>query len=380
MAFDYSQYERYSRQIRLPGFGMPMQQKLDEAKVLVIGAGGLGCPALQYLAAAGVGTIGIVDSDIVTLSNLQRQVLYAEKDIGCLKAKKAAEVLSLLNPGIQFQVYTERLTSKNALEILAGYDVIIDGTDNFATRYLINDTCVLLNKPLVFGAVSQFEGQLAVFNAGRGGEVPVNYRDLFPVPPKDGEIPNCADDGVLGVLPGIIGTMQANETIKLITGIGEPLINRLFTYNALTNQTYELILVPGDRSTQGLPANENEFKQTDYAAGCDVRDDELRLTPAQLDKMIGDKQVVIIDVREKGELPPLTVSHQQLPLSSLGTEIPSFESDRWVFICQTGKRSMQTVLYFLGKEGLNKKLYSLDGGVLAWETFINNKEHDKAHA
>jgi molybdopterin/thiamine biosynthesis adenylyltransferase/rhodanese-related sulfurtransferase len=379
MALTNSQYERYSRQIRLPGFGMPGQEKLDDAKVLVIGAGGLGCAVLQYLTAAGVGTIGIVDDDLVTLSNLQRQVLYGVRDIGHLKAGKAAQVLSQLNTEIFFHVYSERLSTQNALEILAGYDVIIDGTDNFPTRYLINDACVLLKKPLIFGAVSQFEGQLAIFNAGRNDEVPVNYRDLFPVPPKDGEIPNCSEEGVLGVLPGIIGTMQANEAIKLITGIGEPLINRLYTFNALTNQTYELILVPGDRSKQGLPANEDEFKSMDYPAACDVIDDEIKLTPGELAKMIDDKQVIIIDVREEGELPALSVTHKKLPLSTLGTEMLNYKGHTWVFVCQTGKRSLQAVNFFSHKVGLNKKLYSLDGGILAWESFINKQEHDKAH-
>jgi sulfur-carrier protein adenylyltransferase/sulfurtransferase len=379
MAFDSSQYERYSRQIRLPGFGVQSQQKLNESRVLVIGAGGLGCAVLQYLAAAGVGTIGIVDDDLVTVSNLQRQVLYSVRDIAHLKAEKAAQVLSQLNTEIFLHVYTERLSTQNALEILAGYDIIIDGTDNFPTRYLINDACVLLNKPLIFGAVSKFEGQLAIFNAGRNDEIPVNYRDLFPVPPKDGEILNCAEEGVLGVLPGIIGTMQANEAIKLITGIGVPLINRLYTYNALTNQTYELILVPGDRANQGLPANEDEFRSMDYPAACDVKDDEIQLSPGELAKMIDDKQVIIIDVREKGELPVLSVTHKKLPLSALGPEVPSYKGHTWVFVCQTGKRSRLAVNYFSDKEGLNKKLYSLDGGILAWESFINKQEHDKAH-
>jgi sulfur-carrier protein adenylyltransferase/sulfurtransferase len=379
MAINNSQYERYSRQIRLPGFGMPGQQKLDDAKVLVIGAGGLGCAVLQYLAAAGVGIIGIVDDDLVTVSNLQRQVLYSVRDIAQLKAEKAAQVLSQLNTEISLHVYTERLNTQNALEILAGYDVIIDCTDNFPTRYLVNDACVLLNKPLIFGAVSQFEGQLAIFNAGRNDEVSVNYRDLFPVPPKDGEIPNCAEEGVLGVLPGIIGTMQANEAIKLITGIGEPLINRLYTYNALTNQTYELILVPGDRSKQGLPANENEFRSMDYPGACNVRDGEVQLSPGELAKIIGDKQVIIIDVREKGELPRLSVTHKKLPLSTLATEIVSYKGDTWVFVCQTGKRSLQAVNYFSDIVGLDKKLYSLEGGILAWESFINQEKHDKTH-
>jgi len=231
-------YERYHHQMILKDFGEAGQQKLLQAKVLVIGAGGLGCPALQYLTAAGIGTIGIVDDDVVTLSNLHRQILYSTSDIGFLKAEKAAEKLRQLNPEISIIVYSERLTTQNALSIMKAYDVIIDGTDNFSTRYMINDACVLLQKPLVYGAVSQYEGQVAIFNYKKENLYEgVNYRDLFPYPPKDTEVLNCAEAGVLGILPGIIGTMQANETIKLITGIGKPLINRMLTFNALNNQT-----------------------------------------------------------------------------------------------------------------------------------------------
>jgi molybdopterin/thiamine biosynthesis adenylyltransferase/rhodanese-related sulfurtransferase len=379
MSFDYSRYERYSRQILLPGFGVPAQQKLDKAKVLVVGAGGLGCPALQYLASAGVGTIGIIDDDVVSVSNLQRQVLYTEADIGFPKARKAAAVLEKMNSGIGLNVYTDRLSTVNALELFANYDVILDGTDNFSTRYLINDACVLLRKPLVFGAVSQFEGQVAVFNVERNGEKPVNYRDLFPVPPKDGEIANCADGGVLGVLPGIIGTMQANEVLKLITGIGEPLVNRLLTYNALTNQSYELILVPGDRSKYEMPLNESAFRSTDYAAACAGDNKVILISASELAQLIEKKDVTVIDVREKGELPVLTIPHQQLPLSTLQTETPSFNGHTWVFLCQTGRRSLQAVNYFSGKEE-KRKMYSVDGGIIAWEKFKNRQEHDKENS
>src|SRR6266498_4667320 len=233
-------YERYQRQIILPEFGEEGQQKLLKAKVLVIGAGGLGCPILQYLAAAGIGIIGIMDDDVVALNNLHRQVLYSVNDIGSSKAYRAANILSQLNPKIKIIPYNERLTVQNALSLFNEFDIIIDGTDNFSTRYMINDACVLLNKPLVYGAISQFEGQVSVFR--NKNEENVNYRDIFPDPPREGEVLNCAEAGVLGVLPGIIGTMMANETIKLITGIGEPLIDQLFTYNALNNQVYQLNL------------------------------------------------------------------------------------------------------------------------------------------
>ena len=264
MKNDTPSYERYQRQIILKQFGEAGQQKLQQAKVLVVGAGGLGCPALQYLVAAGVGNIGIVDGDVVSLSNLHRQPLYTTFDIGFSKAEKAKHSLSKLNPEIFITAYNQRLTPQNALTILSAYDIILDATDNFASRYLINDACVMLNKILVFGAVSQFEGQVAVFNCiGKNGTAPVNYRDLFPTPPKDDEVLNCAEAGVLGVLPGIIGTMQANETIKLITGLGKPLINSLLTYNALHNSMYDVLLTAQPGTRQLIPATAHDFEQTD---------------------------------------------------------------------------------------------------------------------
>jgi adenylyltransferase/sulfurtransferase len=237
-------YERYQRQIILKGFGEEGQQKLLQAKVLVIGAGGLGCPALQYLAAAGVGTIGIVDDDVISLSNLHRQVLYTPDDIDHPKVEVAASKLRQLNPDVNIYPYRIRLEKSNAFEIIRQYDLLIDGTDNFASRYMINDACFLLNKPLIYGAVSQYEGEVAVFSPHflMGSTRGVNYRDLFPNPPKDGEVLNCAEAGVLGVLPGIIGTMQAAEAIKLITGIGTPLMNKLLTYNVLSQEIYEVSL------------------------------------------------------------------------------------------------------------------------------------------
>src|SRR5258705_2623718 len=263
-------YERYHRQIILPEFGEEGQQKLIFAKVLVIGAGGLGCPALQYLTAAGIGTIGIVDDDVVALNNLHRQVLYSVNDIGLSKAERATQILQQLNPEIKIIAYNERLTTQNALSLIDEFDIIIDGTDNFSTRYMINDACVLLNKPLVYGAISQFEGQVSVFNPQplKGSNEAVNYRDLFPDPPRDGEVLNCAEAGVLGVLPGIIGSMMANETIKLIAGIGELLVNRLLTYNALTNQVYELKLPVNEETCKLLPKNKTEFLNTDYEWLC----------------------------------------------------------------------------------------------------------------
>ncbi len=220
---------RYQRHLTLSGFGMQAQQKLKHARVLVIGAGGLGCPALQYLAAAGTGTLGIVDDDRVSLSNLQRQILYAEADIGTLKAVTAAARLSAMNPAIACQPYAMRLTAANALDLIRAHDLVVDGSDNFATRYLVNDACVLAGKPLIYGAIQTFQGQASVFNY-QGGPT---YRCLFPDPPDPMDAPNCAEIGVLGVLPGMIGTIQATEAIKVLTGIGEPLSGVLLIFDAL---------------------------------------------------------------------------------------------------------------------------------------------------
>lgn len=362
-------YERYSRQLLLKQFGEAGQQKLLQAKVLVIGAGGLGCPALQYLAAAGVGTIGIVDDDIVALSNLHRQVLYAVADIGLPKTERAALVLQQLNPEIIIFTYNERLTTQNALDIIAGFDIIVDGTDNFSTRYMINDACVLLGKSLVYGAVSQFEGQVAVFNHDEpGGKQSVNYRDLFPQPVGDGEVLNCAEAGVLGVLPGIIGTMQANEVIKLITGIGEPLINRLLTYNALNNQVYELELQVRKETASLIPVNADVFKATDYNPLCSSAEIDLD----KFDQAVEVNSATIIDVREPGEYPLVTeFSHIQIPLSQIKEKASAIPGGTIILFCQSGKRSLQAVQYL---SGLAKNVYSLKGGILQWKANHQKKE------
>lgn len=230
---------RYFRQMILKGFGAAAQEKLLQAKVLVIGAGGLGCPALQYLAAAGIGKIGIADFDIVSLSNLHRQILYTENDIGTLKAEKAKIYLSNLNPEIEIISYCEKIDKENVNAIISKYDVIIDATDNLESRYVINDACVELNKPFVLGAVYEYQGQVAILNyADEKNNKRIHYRDIFPANASGEALPDCASNGALGVLCGIIGTMQANEAIKLITGIGKPLINQLLTYDSLTNETY----------------------------------------------------------------------------------------------------------------------------------------------
>jgi len=366
-------YERYHRQMILKDFGEAGQQKLLQAKVLVIGAGGLGCPALQYLTAAGIGAIGIVDDDVVALSNLHRQVLYSVNDIDFPKAEKAAEKLQQLNPEISIVVYSERLTTQNALSIMKAYDVIIDGTDNFATRYMINDACVLLQKPLVYGAVSQYEGQVAIFNYKKDDlDEGVNYRDLFPNPPKDDEVLNCAEAGVLGILPGIIGTMQANETIKLITGIGKPLINRMLTFNALTNQTYEIELFARPETRSLIPENDEAFKETDYDWLCNSLTQQYEIDNAFFDDLLATGNVDVIDVREVDEMPAIDeFTCQQIPLNKLMESSSLIQSDTVVIICQSGVRSLHGAKQLSAVYGTSKKIFSLKGGIIQWK---------KAHA
>jgi adenylyltransferase/sulfurtransferase len=369
-------YERYQRQILLKGFGLEGQHKLLQAKVLVVGAGGLGCPALQYLAAAGLGTIGIVDEDIVSITNLHRQILFTVDDIGLPKAFIAKERLAKLNPEINIAAYNERLTTGNALAIIKDYDIIIDATDNFSTRYLINDACVLLNKPIVYGAVSQFEGQLAILNYKITASIAsANYRDLFPTPPIDGEVLNCAEAGVLGVLPGIIGSMQASETIKLITGIGKPLINTVLTFNSLTNQIYEIEIVAKEATRSLIPANTADFIKMDYEWFCTSRNNKFEIDIKDFNRIANSGDIEIIDVRELGEMPILTdFNYVQIPLSQFNNNIASIKKETIIVFCQSGKRSLQAAQMLFDTFGDNKIIHSLKGGITEW---IKNKSTEK---
>ncbi len=362
-------YERYQRQILLKEFGIEAQQKLLQAKVLVIGAGGLGCPALQYLAAAGVGTIGIVDDDVVSITNLHRQVLYTVDDISLSKAETAAKRLNALNDEITINVHSIRLTNKNALSIIEDYHLVIDGTDNFSSRYMINDACVLLNKPLIYGAVSKFEGQVAVFNFNNSKITrALNYRDLFPNPPKDNEVLNCAEAGVLGVLPGIVGTMQANETIKLITGIGKTLAGKILVYNALDNSTHEFSLSLCDSTQNLIPGNTDAFFNMNYDWLCASQaGKEFEISIEQFDNLITNNNAVIIDVREKHEEPFVNeFKHLQLSLNELTACNPVIDQEHIVLFCQSGKRSLQAARFLKSVFG-NKKVYSLSGGITEWK-------------
>ncbi|MEP7277117.1 MAG: HesA/MoeB/ThiF family protein [Bacteroidota bacterium] len=368
MHHNSSSYERYERQILLKEFGRTGQQKLEQARVLVVGAGGLGCAALQYLAAAGIGCIGIIDQDTVALHNLHRQVLYGMEDIGHFKATRAAMALRRLNPAITIEVFNERLTVKNALALLRAYDLIIDGTDNFSTRYLVNDACVLLNKPLVYGAVSRFEGQVAVFNYSGDGQPAANYRDLFPQPPAAGEIANCAEAGVLGVLPGIMGALQASETIKLLTGMGKSLANRLITFNALDNQLYELQLTAQKNTRNLIPSDAAAFEQMDYDGLCGIMPDPLEIGQQEFDALRTKDNLLIIDVREYDELPAVPeFDHIHIPLAGIEDKFPTTEADTIIVFCQSGARSLQAARLLSGKFGTARKIRSLAGGILSWK-------------
>ena len=367
-------YERYQRQMALKNFGEAGQRKLLQAKVLVIGAGGLGCPALQYLAAAGIGNIGIVDDDSVSLSNLHRQILYSVKDIGFLKAERAAEKLREMNPGIRIISYAGRLTTQNAFSIMGRYDIIIDGTDNFSSRYMINDACVLLNKPLVYGAVSQYEGQVAIFNVKKNKtEETVNYRDLFPHPPEENEVLNCSEAGVLGALPGIIGAMQAAETIKLVTGIGQALINRLLTVNVNSNQFYEVELSSRKETRSFIPHNEDAFKAMNYDRLCASAIDPLEIDYIFFDNLLERGDIDVIDVRGVDETPVIEeFTCHRVPWDQLPENIPALHSDTVVTICQSGKRSLRAATHLTGVFGSAKKIYSLRGGIDQWR-----RQHSK---
>ena len=362
--------ERYQRQVLLKDFGITGQQKLFLSKVLVIGAGGLGCPILQYLAAAGVGTLGIVDHDVVELSNLHRQILYTVADTGKSKASCAAEKLSLFNPDITIIPYPVQLSNSNAAAIIGEFDIVIDGSDNFPTRYMVNDICVLLNKPLIYGALSAAEGQVAVFNVPDQEGVKVNYRDLFPVAPQPGEVLNCSEAGVLGVLPGIIGTMQANEAIKLIAGIGEPLINQMLIYDMYSCQSYKIKLSSANSTATSLPSTLKAFQEMDYNWFCGIKeagDDVKEMSAEEFNVLTSngnyEDNYIIVDVRERNEIPLVAgFKYICLPLSELKGDIPVIARDKVILFCQSGIRSI-IAAELLAAAYPNKEYYSLKGGI-----------------
>lgn len=368
---------RYSRHLIMPEVAMEGQEKLKAAKVLLIGAGGLGAPLGLYLAAAGVGTIGLVDADEVDMTNLQRQIIYGTSDVGRPKLEAAAQRLSDLNPEITIKTHSVRLTSENALDVLADYDIIVDGTDNFPTRYLVNDACVILGKPNVYGSIFRFEGQVSVFDASQGP----CYRCLYPEPPPPGLVPSCAEGGVLGVLPGTVGAMQATETVKLILGIGEPLIGRLLRYDALSMQFREFKLrkdprcpVCGENPTVTELIDYDEF----CGFGGDHQEADEKLTPeweitaSELAALrAAGKNPVVIDVREPHERDiGLIPDSKLIPVGEVPARMHELDSaDEIVLYCRTGVRSARA-LETLRSAGF-RKLKNLKGGIHAWSDEVD---------
>lgn len=365
---------RYSRHLIMPEVGMEGQLKLKQAKVLCVGAGGLGAPLGLYLAAAGVGRIGLIDFDTVDFTNLQRQVLFGTADVGKPKIAAAAARLRDLNPEIQIDSFETHLTSENALEIFKDYDLIVDGTDNFPTRYLVNDACVLLGKPNVYGSIFRFEGQITIFGFP-GGPC---YRCLYPEPPPPGLVPSCAEGGVLGVLPGIVGTIQAAETLKLILGKGEPLVGRLLLFDALGMRFRELKLRKNPECAV-CGSHRTITQLIDYEQFCGIRGEEAPapqtsvpdITPRELKARLdrGD-DLYILDVREPHEYQICNIGGHLLPLGELSRRAAELDSSREIVAhCRSGKRSAEAV-EFLRKAGF-RKLWNLKGGILAWSDEVD---------
>jgi len=375
---DNAEIARYSRHLILPEVGLEGQQKLKAAKVLCVGSGGLGAPMLFYLAAAGVGTIGLVDFDVVDESNLQRQIIHSTADVGRPKIDSAADKLKALNPHVKIVKHETMLTSANALEIIKDYDIVADGTDNFPTRYLVNDACVLSgNKPNAYASIFRFEGQASVFATEEGP----CYRCLYPEPPPPGLVPSCAEGGVLGILPGLLGVMQATEVIKLILGKGDPLIGRLVLVDSLNMKFRELKL----RKNPDCPVcgtHPTVTKLIDYQQFCGIVPEQKpapmqngipQVTPVDLKRRLdAGEDVFVLDVREPHEYQIVNIGAPLIPLGDLPNRLGELDANREIVIhCKTGGRS-QRAAEFLQKSGF-KNVSNLAGGITAWATDIDPK-------
>ncbi|HEY1810596.1 MAG TPA: molybdopterin-synthase adenylyltransferase MoeB [Acidobacteriaceae bacterium] len=366
---------RYSRHLLLPEVGQEGQQKLKAAKVLCVGTGGLGSPLAFYLAAAGIGTLGLVDFDVVDASNLQRQIIHSTKDIGRSKLDSAAEKLQALNPFLKIVKHETMLTSKNALEIIREYDIVADGTDNFPTRYLVNDACVLTGKPNAYGSIFRFEGQASVFAAEDGP----CYRCLYPEPPPPGLVPSCAEGGVLGILPGLVGVIQATEVIKFILGKGDPLVGRLLLVNSLDMRFRELKLRKNpDCPVCGTHPTVTEL--IDYEQFCGIAPEQKAPTmqngiPQMTVKELKDRrdrgdQVFVLDVREPWEYQIANIGGHLIPLNDLPKRVAELNPDQEIVVqCKSGGRS-QRAAEFLARNGF-EKIHNLAGGILAWSSEID---------
>lgn len=377
--------ERYSRHLVIPEVGVEGQLKLKSARVLILGAGGLGSPIGMYLAAAGIGKIGIMDFDELSYSNLQRQVMYSTNDVGHLKTELTKHRLIEINPNIEITLYNERLTKDNALEILKDYDVIADGTDNFATRYLVNDACVMLGKPFVYGSILRFEGQVSFFEPKTGP----CYRCLYPEPPNPGDVPDCAEGGVLGVLPGIVGSIQAAEVIKYIIGKGVLLKGRLLLIDALKME-FKQVKYLKDASCPVCSAKPTINTLIDYDAFCNNTNNENILNNTKGDKMSehteweitveeykerldNGETPYLLDIREPHEVQIATIGGLLIPMSELPqrmNELPEDKNEEIIVYCRTGNRSHH-VMMFLKDEAGFKKVKNLLGGIHAWHDKID---------
>jgi molybdopterin/thiamine biosynthesis adenylyltransferase/rhodanese-related sulfurtransferase len=394
MMLTKEEHARYSRQTILPEFGLEGQLKLQAAKVLVVGAGGLGCPILQYLAAAGMGDIGIIDDDVVTLSNLHRQILYNEADLGKSKASVAKTKLEFLNPHVRITAYNDRLTTQNAAQIFQHYDLIIDGSDNFETRYLVNDTCVAINKPLVFGSIYKFEGQVSVFNYNAGP----NYRDLYSAAPDPGETPNCSDIGVLGVLAGVVGLYMAIEAIKISCGVGQIISGILMTIDALNNTTnyFKLNKINAPASNSPAPTPDNPALIITSPTQTITSPNSLAASSQALSNLSVDNQAIktsaiaspeqvlpvneipkktmdqwliesnnntmLIDVREEYEFEEYNIGGINIPLYELAEQLSTIEHGKHIiFLCENGQRSKIAVQ--ISRYQYKGSVYSLKHGI-----------------
>jgi adenylyltransferase/sulfurtransferase len=359
---------RYSRHLSLPEFGIEGQWKLKNTRVLIIGAGGLGIPLLQYLAAAGVGTIGIIDFDHIEISNLQRQVIYETKDEGFLKAEMAAKKIRNLNPEIIVNYYPLLLDRNNIFSIFANYDIIADGSDNFPTRYLVNDACVLLKKPLVYGSVFRYEGQVSVFNyLEKSGQLGPNYRDLFPEPPPPHVVPNCAEGGVLGILPGIIGNLQAAEVVKIATGIGTTLSGQLLIFDFLSSTFHKFKIRNSHINIKEL-IDYDHFCNTEKNMEKPIKS----INPVDLKNLLEtNPNTVLIDVREAYEQDIANIGGQLIPLGDiLNRKEEILNHSKVIFYCRSGRRSAEAIRQLNVNENEYEYL-NLEGGILAWADAID---------
>jgi molybdopterin/thiamine biosynthesis adenylyltransferase/rhodanese-related sulfurtransferase len=366
---------RYSRHLIMPEVGMEGQLKLKAAKVLCIGAGGLGSPLALYLGAAGVGTLGIVDFDVVDYTNLQRQIIHTTADVGRKKLDSAFEKIQAMNPFVNVRRFEDRLDSANALELFREFDIIADGTDNFPTRYLVNDACVITGKPNVYGSIFRFEGQASIF-ATKDGPC---YRCLYPEPPPPGLVPSCAEGGVLGILPGLVGVIQATEVVKLILGAGDPLIGRLLLVDALAMKFRELKL----RKNPECPAcgkNPTIKKLIDYEEFCGIRGEEQTVQPTNSEmqveelkrKLDAGEDIYVLDVREPHEYQICNIGGHLIPLGELPKRVNELDTSREIVAhCRSGARSAKAV-DFLKQAGF-RKVHNLSGGILAWADKVDPK-------